>query len=182
MAWAWRKAALMAVCNIWSLALIIVSGLVSSGFADFGMFTCFARYFPARSCSAMCSNHLRLTRIRSRFPPWKIFHSSVIPSFFTSLDWMHWYATMSACGPVIMSMIFRYFASALGFSSRIRSAAGSPNSGRRSRTFLILSSIHRRTNEVPPRKFLWWFHWDRTNRGLSSWIGPDSHREFPLGI
>jgi hypothetical protein len=31
----------------------------------------------------------------------------------------------------------------------------SPNPGRRSRTFLILSSIHRRTNEVPPpRKFL----------------------------
>ena len=172
----------MAVCNIWSLALISVSGLVFSGFADFGMFTCFAGYFPAHSCYAMCSNHLRLTQKRSGFPYWKIDLPFVSPYFLLSLDLMHWDAAMSACGSVIMSMILRYFPSALGFSSRIRSAAADRiRAGEAGLSWFSVLSIAEPTR-FPLRKFLWWFHWDRTNRGLSSWIGPDSHREFPLGI
>jgi hypothetical protein len=55
--------------------------------------------------------------------------SFVIPSFFLSLDLMRWYAAMSACGSVIMLMIFQYFSSALGFSSRIRLAAAPTRAG-----------------------------------------------------
>lgn len=46
-----------------------------------------------------------------------------------NLDLMRWYAAMSACGSVIMLMIFRDFPSTLGFSFQIRSAAASTRAG-----------------------------------------------------
>jgi hypothetical protein len=53
----------MAFCDIWFLGLIIVSAFVSLDSPGFGMLTCLAGLngdFPARSCSAVCSDHLRL--------------------------------------------------------------------------------------------------------------------------
>lgn len=139
----------------WSLRPIIASSLVSLGFPGFGMLTCLAGlngYFLVRSRFAVCSNHLRLMPRKKGFP-FPPPPQEGLP--FVISSWGH----VSEFGFDMFVRCYErmwvsyYVGDLLRFSVGIRFQFPNPigrslNSDRRSRTFLIFSSIHRRTNEV----------------------------------